>query len=336
MLKKKTIYDVARRANVAISTVSRVINNSHYVSTTTRKRVEKAIKDLEFRPQVNARKLARREPQVIAAAVPTFTIPFFNEILKGVRKQLFDSDLDFVIYDTGSAQPLESFKIFLDRGIPDALLLFFIPLDKETIKRLTNTLVPLVVVGFLQKEFHNFYWNNYKGGHIAGTHLVDQGFTKIGMVRSHSKSPFADEREKGFRKALMERNIEINEDFFVRGITRKHIGYSEEAGYEAIQILKKRGKFPEAIFCTNDTQAIGVMHALKEINIRIPEDIAILGSDNIKTAQYLGLSSIDQKLQEVGMMAIQQLIAIIKKKNDEPFQQEIIPELIVRKSTQRQ
>ncbi len=335
MAKKQTIYDVARTANVAISTVSRVLNGSPYVSKATKERVQNAIKELDFRPQVNARKLARSEAQIVAVALPTFTTPFFNEVLKGVKDQLKSSDLDIIIYNTGSENSEESFKTFLDRGIPDALLIFSISIDQEIETRLKNAGIPVVLVGSEHKDFNYIYWDNYRGGYMAGEHLINEGYKKIGMVRSHSKSPVADSRERGFREVLKKNDLPMDEDYFVTGITRKHSGYSEEAGYEAVQIMKERGGLPEAIFCTNDAQAIGVMHAVREMKLDIPGDVAVMGYDNIKTARFLGLSTIDQQMYDAGIMAINRMTELIKSKETSLMQKIINPELIVRYSTKR-
>ncbi len=335
MAKKKTIYDVARKANVAISTVSRVLNGSTYVSRETKQRVQKVIDELDFRPQVNARKLARREAQIIAVALPTFTTPFFNEVLKGIKDQLKETDLDFIIYNTGSENSEETFKKFLDRGIPDALLIISIIIDNEIHKRLKNAGIPLVLVGSKHDDFNYIYWNNYHGGYLAGEHLIKQGYKKIGMVRSHSKSPVADSREKGFRNVLAKYHLPLDENFFVTGITRKHSGYSEEAGYESIQIMLERGGLPEAIFCTNDAQAIGVLHALKEKNLRVPEDIAVMGYDNIKIAHFIELTTIDQKMYDVGIEAIKRITDMIHNKNNTVVHKEIEPTIVVRNSTTR-
>ncbi|MDI6401806.1 LacI family DNA-binding transcriptional regulator [Balneolaceae bacterium ANBcel3] len=335
MAKKQTIYDVARVANVAISTVSRVLNGSPYVSKETKDRVQKAIEELDFRPQANARKLARREAQVIAVAVPTFTSPFFNEVLKGIKDQLKSTDLDFIIYNTGSQNPQESFKTFLDRGIPDALLIISIHIDSEIEKRLKNSEIPVVLIGSKHEDFNYIYWDNYRGGFLAGEHLIDQGYRKMGMVKSHSKSPVADSREKGFRDALAKHQIPIDEAFFAAGITRKHSGYSEEAGYESIQIMMGNKGLPEAIFCNNDAQAIGALHALKEADVNVPQDIGVLGYDNIKTSRYLGLTTIDQKMYDVGIQAIDRITHMIKNKDTSLVQKTVEPELVIRASTKR-
>ncbi len=335
MPKKLTIYDVAKKANVAISTVSRVLNDSPYVSDETKSKVDLAIKELDFRPQFNARKLARSEPQIIAVAVPTFTTPFFNEVLKGVKDELMDIDLDFIIYNTGSADPEENFKNFLDRGVPDALLIFSIDITDEIHNRLKGMQVPVVLVGSNHPEYNYIYWDNYQGGTLAAKHLIDKGYRDFGIIRSHSKSQITDDREKGFRDTLSEAGISLAEDRIVTGITKKHAGFSEEAGYEAVKILKDRDQIPEVIFCTNDAQAIGAMHAIDELGLSIPEDIGIMGYDNIKVARYLGLTTVDQQMYDVGIKAIKSLRALIKDM-EQPSKHVVIPPTIVeRKSTQK-
>jgi len=335
MAKKNTIYDVAKRAGVAISTVSRVLNQSPYVSDNTKQRVEKAIKELDFYPQVNARKLARKEAQIITVAVPTFTTPFFNEVLKGVKDEIKNTDLDFIIYNTGSENPEANFTGFIEKGIPDAVIIFSIEITETIHKRLKDLPIPVILVGSDHPSYDRIYWDNYKGGFIAGEHLVKQGFTKIGMIRPHSTSSISDQRERGFRDALREYGVPMDEDYLVSGITRKHAGFSEEAGSEAINILLSRKKLPQALFCSNDAQAIGAIHALHERGMRVPEDIAVMGYDNIKISKYLNLTTIDQKMYEVGKAAIKRLTARIKNIDLETSNTLIQPELVVRKSTRK-
>lgn len=118
MSKKVTIYEVAKNAGVAISTVSRVLNDSPNVSDETKEKVQKAIDELNFRPQVSARKLASKEPQILAVAVPSFTTPFFNEVLKGVKDEIKKMDLDIILYNTGSKDPEEAVINFLIAVLP--------------------------------------------------------------------------------------------------------------------------------------------------------------------------------------------------------------------------
>lgn len=337
MNKKITIYDVARRAGVAISTVSRVLNQSPYVSDQTRKKVDKAIQDLEFIPQVSARKLASKQPQIIAVAVPTFTTPFFNEVLKGLRDELQTLDLDFIIYNTGSVSPTENLRGFLDRGTPDAMIIFSIALDEYVQHRLSKMHIPVVLVDLDNSEFDTIRWDNYKGGYLAGEHLAKCGYKRIGMIQSHRNARINEVREQGFRDALAIHNVPLDARYATAGVSTKHAGFSEEAGYEAVKILHERGDMPDAIFCSNDTQAIGAMMALKELGLSVPGDIGLIGYDNIKTSRFVGLTTVDQKMTIVGSMAVKRMAELIYTKEKHPARVHTViePELIVRDTTKR-
>ncbi|MEX1123104.1 MAG: LacI family DNA-binding transcriptional regulator, partial [Balneolales bacterium] len=321
--------------NVAISTVSRVLNDSPYVSTETKNRVKKAIDELHFRPQVSARNLARRTPHIIAVATPAFTTPFFNEVLKGVKDEIRDTELDFIIYNTGSDDPEGNLKNFLDRGVPDALIIFSIEIDDEIHDRLKDLPIPVVLVGSNHAEYNNFWWDNYKGGSMAAEHLVNQGFKNIGMIRKITQTSISDHRERGFRETLIKLGQPLQDEFLVSGITKKHKGYSEEAGYEAIKILKERNNMPDAIFCANDAQAIGALHALNELDIHVPNDVAVMGYDNIKISHFLNLTTINQKMYDIGIRATKRMEELIKNPGQKIQQYVIEPELIVRKSTKK-
>ncbi|HKJ44690.1 MAG TPA: LacI family DNA-binding transcriptional regulator [Balneolales bacterium] len=333
MAKKVTIYDVANRANVAISTVSRVLNDSPYVSDKTKKKVKAAIEELEFYPQVNARKLASKEPQMIAMAVPTFTTPFFNEVLKGVKDEITNIDLDLIIFNTGSSDSKENFKKFLDRGTPDALIIFSIEIDDEIDRRLSHLNVPIILIDTKHPNYDYYWWDNYKGGYLAGEHLAAQGFQKIGLIRAHTRANKYVQREQGFRDALNKNNIPLQEEYVASGITRKHAGFSEEAGYEALYIMHNRDSMPDAIFCMNDMQALGALHALSELNLSVPEDVALIGYDNVKIAKYLSLTTLDQKMIEIGKQATKRLAKSIYEDLEDHEQVTVEPELIERKST---
>lgn len=331
--KKITIYQVANRAGVAISTVSRVINNSPNVSQKTKDKVNDAISTLNFRPQVSARKLASREPQMLAIAVPSFTTPYYTEVLKGVKDEIKEMDLDIVIYNTGSKNPTEGAENFFDRGTADAVITISIEITDTVHHLLQSSEIPIILIGSSHPEYNYFELNNRKGGFLAGEHLIKQGYQRLGMIKPVAKTKSSTEREIGFREALKEFKMPIMEKFFVTGQSEKHAGYTEEAGFEAIYEYDKLGEFPDAIFCSNDTQAIGAYHALSKLGMRIPEDIGIMGYDNIKFTKYLDLTTIDQKMYSVGVKGTKRLAEIIKRDPTDKVQEIIDPVLISRNST---
>lgn len=333
MSKKVTIYEVAKKAGVAISTVSRVLNDSPNVSEETKEKVQKAIDELNFRPQVSARKLASKEPQILAVAVPSFTTPFFNELLKGIKDEIRKMDLDIILYNTGSKDPEEAVINFFDRGTADALVLLSIDVSETVHKHLQSTHIPIVLVNSAHESYNYYVLNDYKGGYMAGEHLVKQGYERMGMITTPVETRSSTERERGFKDALRNFKMPIDKDLFVTGDTTKHAGFTEESGFEAIYKFKEMGKFPDALFCTNDTQALGALHALSKLGMRVPEDIAIMGYDNIKLSKYLDLTTMDQHMHKIGSLAIARLAEIIKDSKSPLVQEMRSPILVERGST---
>lgn len=333
--KKITIYEVAQRAGVAISTVSRVLNNSPNVSEKTKNKVNEAIAELNFRPQVSARKLASREPQMLAIAVPSFTTPYFNEVLKGVKDEIKEMDLDILIYNTGSKNPNEGIENFFYRGTADTVITISIEITDEVHNHLQASQVPTVLIGSSHPDYDYFEFNNRKGGFLAGEHLVKQGYERLGMIRPAINTRSSAEREQGFIEALREFKMPVEKKFFVSGDSTKHAGYTEEAGYEAVYKYDEMGDFPDAIFCSNDTQAIGAYHALTKLGLKIPEDIGIMGYDNIKFTKYLDLTTVDQRMYSVGVSATKRLAEIIRTETDTRVQTIIDPVLVQRGSTKK-
>ncbi|MGM0460741.1 MAG: LacI family DNA-binding transcriptional regulator [Bacteroidota bacterium] len=333
--KKITIYQVAQRAGVAISTVSRVLNNSPNVSQSTKDKVNKAIKELNFRPQVSARNLASRKPQMLAIAVPSFTTPYYTEVLKGVKDEISDLDLDIVIYNTGSKNPEEGVENFFNRGTADTIITISIDITDTVHQQLQSSEVPIVLIGSSHPMYNYFDLNNKKGGFLAGEHLVKQGYKRMGAILPAVQTKASQLRHQGYVDALKEFKMPVEEKFFIRGESTKHAGFTEEAGFEAIYDFDKLEEFPDAIFCGNDTLAIGAYHAISKLGMKIPDDIAIMGYDNIKFTKYLDLSTIDQKMYSVGVEATKRLAQIIRNDDQQKVQKTIDPVLIPRGSTRR-
>lgn len=331
--KKATIYEVAKEVGVSTATVSRVLNDSPNVSDDTKKKILKVIKELNFRPQVTARKLAGGKPQMLAVVVPSFTTPFYNEVLKGIKDEIRDVDLDIMMYNTGSRNREKGMQRFFDRGMADAFLIISIDINEEVHRQLQATQIPVVLVNSTHPAYNYYGVDDYKGGYIAGEHLARQGFRSIGMISSALETEASTDRKQGFMDALHEHDLEVADEFFVKGDTKKHAGFTEESGFEAISKLEKLGRFPEAIFCSNDTQAIGAIYALSKLGMEVPDDIAVMGYDNIKLSKYLDLTTVDQKMYTIGVQAIRRLTEIIERPVDKPYQTVVSPVLVERGTT---
>jgi LacI family transcriptional regulator len=332
--RKITIYDVAAHAGVAISTVSRVLNESTDVSDQTRERVLEAIEELKFRPDRVAKMLAQKQVRSLAIAIPTFTTPFHNELLKGVRSKLHDRENDLLLFDLGSVDPQKKLLSFLKRGTLDGLLLAGVPVDVGLTPELKAFRAPIVLVGNHHSDFDCFYWDNDSGAKAAVQHLIEQGHRRIGMIRAYTDSYLQTKRIEGYRMALEEAGIPFDPALIKSGTTEKHAGFSEEHGYEAMQQLLAEEPKVSAVFASSDVQAYGAWKAIRDSGQSVPENIALVGYDDIKTSQYIGLSSVDQDMENVGRMATERLLARLEGvAPDVPAANLVVPTLQVRESS---
>lgn len=331
---KVTIYDVADHAGVAISTVSRVLNKSTDVSEKTRQRVLEAIEALQFRPDRKARMLAQKDTDSLAVALPTFTTPFHNELLKGIRTELRDHDIDLLLCDLGSKMRHKTLMNFLKRGAVDGLLLAGVDMNETIASELRSLHAPVVIIGSFWDEFDSFHWDDQAGSREAVRHLIEQGHTRIGMICTNTGSPLQSRRVAGYREALESAGLVYDPALVSSGHTTKHAGYSEEAGYEAMQDLLALTPRPTAVFASSDVQAIGAWKAIVDTGLTVPDDLALVGYDDIKTSHYIGLTSMDQDMQGIGQKATALLIARMTGALEGPPQSTLLkPQLRIRRSS---
>lgn len=336
---KVTIYDVADRAGVAISTVSRVLNDSHEVSDETKAKVEAAIKALQFRPDRTAKMLAQRQTGWLTVAVPSSTSQVYNELLKGIKDCLRKYDIDMLLCNMGSSAPKKTLLRFLDRGAVDALLLASLPTDPELTVELKALHAPVVLVGTQSAEFDSIVWDNQAGGVAAVQHLIDSGHTRIGMITPHTMDSELSDRQvatdlyNGYKIALERAGLPFDPALVQSGRTTKHAGFSEEAGFEAMQTLLDEDPGLSAVFASSDVQALGAWKALREAGRSVPEDVALVGYNNIKVSEYIGLSSVDQELLKYGYTATEMLLKHRKKGSQPPTSVQVTPQLRVRASS---
>ena len=315
---KITIYDVARRAGVAISTVSRVLNESPDVSTETRKRVNIAIHALNFRPDRHARQLAQQNAPTLAIAIPTLTTPFHNSLLKGIRVHLREQDLDLLLCDLGSSERHLALINFLQRGAVTGLLLVGLKVTEDIASELKSIGAAVSIIGYQHGEFDSYWWDDVEGARRAVAHLTSMGHKRIGMIRARADSRTQIRRIDGYRSALQAAGIAFDGSLVSAGTTEKHAGYSEESGYEAMKQLLDLREPVTAVFCTSDAQAMGAWMALRERGVSVPQDVALVGYDDVKTSRYVGLSSMDQAMQRVGEQAAIRLMERMSDKLSEP------------------
>lgn len=330
---KRTIYDVAGEAGVAISTVSRVLNGSSEVSDATRRRVLAAIDKLQFRPQRTARTLAQQDTHSLAVAMPSFTSLFYVEMLKGVKDELRAHDIDLLLCNLGSMAPYQTLHRFLNRGAVDALLLASLPLDQKLERELATLHAPVMLVGSESETFDCLYWDDAAGAELAVQHLAEQGHRRIGFIAAHPWSYNAERRLFGYRRGLEKGGLAFDPALVVTGETKKHAGFSEEAGYEAMRMLLDFVPAITAVCASADVQAFGAWAALRDAGRSVPNDIALIGYDNLKLSRYLGLSTVDQRMHEVGRRATQRLLNRMASPAEPPLADAVELDLLVRASS---
>ena len=331
-----TIYEVAAKAGVGISTVSRVLNDSPDVSEDTHKKVSKVIDELNYLPDRVARSLAQRSSNLIAIAIPTVTTAFHNSLLKGLRTVLADvnEECDLLLFDLGSTNPLERLRSKLKGGKVDGLVLAGIPVTPPLAKELVAFRAPVVLIGNHHTDFDCFYWDNHEGAEKATTHLLQKGHQRIGLIRAHTDGYVQVRRISGYKAALKKYKVTFNPKLVQIGKTTKHAGFSEEHGFEAMNQLLKVSPPITAVLASSDVQALGAWKAIQDAGKRVPEDIALVGYDDIKTSYYIGLSSIDQHIEHTGELAAKHLINC--KKNPENYtrvDKKITSDLRIRRSS---
>ncbi|MDX1421014.1 MAG: LacI family DNA-binding transcriptional regulator [Rubricoccaceae bacterium] len=330
-----TIHDVAARAGVSIATVSRVLNASAGVADETRARVLEAVEHYHYHPQRNARALAQPGAHTVAVAVPSATSLFYVELLKGVRDELRTADVDLLLCNLGSVRPFETLHRFLDRGAVDALLVASIPILGDLGSRLEGLRAPVSLVGTSFPGFDAVTWDDAEGAAAAVRHLLDQGHRRVGMIAPHPWSIKGAERQRGYVEALGAAGIAPDPDLVALGETRKHAGYSEEAGDEAMQKLLALSDPPTAVFAASDVQAIGALAALRHAGLRAPEDVALVGYDNIKLARYLDLTTVNQTMYDVGLQATRRLLDRLRGSRAPAHVEHLEPPLVVRGSSRQ-
>ncbi len=331
-----TIYEVADKAGVAISTVSRVLNNSSNVAEDTKKHVLEVVDELKYLPNRVARSLAQQGSSLIAIATPTITTAFHNSLFKGFRTVLADADedCDLLLFDLGSMNPLERLRSKLKGGKVDGLILAGIPVSPILSKELKAFSAPVILIGHHHTEFDCFYWDNSKGAEKATTHLLKKGHQRIGLIRAYTDGYVQLERIRGYKKALKKYKMPFDSALVQSGITIKHAGFSEEHGFEAMNQLLQVSPPITAVLASSDVQAIGAWKAIRDAGKRVPEDIALVGYDDIKTSYYLGLSSIDQRIEYTGRLAAERLIFRQRNPSESRrIDQEIVAKLRVRRSS---
>jgi DNA-binding LacI/PurR family transcriptional regulator len=335
------IKDVAKKAGVSISTVSSVINNNKPVSQELREKVEKAIDELDYRPHLIARSLKSRKTSIIGVVLNDGTSPFFGPILQGIEEVAYREGFSLMLCDSKHDEKREEEYIqLLEYNWVDGIILdtivnpkknssYFEYLEKRIIGHRNIPLISIV------HEFSNLNGknsvtvDNTKGGYLATKHLIDLGHTNIVHIIGNADYMVSWKRLEGYTNALEEYNIPLRDNFILQG------NFSALSGYNEIKKMLLKDRSFTAIFASNDQMAIGAIKAMKEEGIRIPEDVAIIGFDNIHLSSIIdpSLSTINVPKYQIGSTAMEILTSQLKGNNHTPVNKTLPINLIVRRSS---
>jgi LacI family transcriptional regulator len=333
--KAVTIRDVARRAGVSVATASRVVNGKDVVSPKTRDRVLAVVEELGFSPSPAAQRLSLGRTMTIAVVVSFLTRPQAAERLRGIESVLADSGYDLVIYNVESIPRRDHYlETLVQPHRSDGLLVVSLPPRPDQAERLAAASVPIVFIDVhvpAVETMPRVIGDDVSGGVIAARHLLELGHRRIGFIGDAAESPFgftsSQDRELGLRSALGAAGVELRPEW---------VGHGAHGRYEARE-LARRMLFaearPTAIFAASDTQALGVIAAAHEAGLNVPDDLSVVGYDDIEAADYVGLTTVRQQLFESGRRGAELLLAEIEHRSATPTAVRLLPELVVRGTT---
>lgn len=332
---KVTIHHVAKLAGVSIKTVSRVLNNEAGVSNNTKEKVNAAIIDLNYQPNLSARNLAGRKSYVIAFVYDNPNAYYVIDMQQGILSACRDSGYNLLIYPCNANSPdiFEQLKNFITRSKPSGLILtpplsenprFLAQLNELEISYIR------VIAGTQQTSTANLSLviNDRQGALQITQHLIEQGHSAIGFIAGDKQHHSTQERLSGFQQALTNAKLPIEQDYVIAG------RYAFESGVSAAQTLLNLAKPPTAIVACNDEIAAGALFAARLKGIDVPEQLSIVGFENSPFSQqtWPKLSTVDLPTKDIAKQAANMLLSKLQNK---PVQESeiIIPQVIIRDSS---
>jgi len=314
---KPTIYDVAKHAGVSITTVSRMLNAPDKVNSKTRERVLAVIDKLGFVPKAEARARAMQRTGRIGVISPFFTAPSFIQRLRGIAETLSPENYELVIYTVDSNDHLQGYLSSLPlTGNLDGLIILSLPIGENEVRRLINHSMPTVLTEYPHPKLNCVEIDDVEGGHMAANYLLEKGHRRIAFLGDTDLPEYSIHpvslRLKGFRQALKEARIKLP-DMFVRLAP-----YSQEQTRKVAKELLNLPEPPTAIFAATDFQALGVLKAARQLGFKVPEQLAVIGFDDLDMAEYADLTTISQHLDESGRLAVEILLAQLESPSRPP------------------
>ncbi|MEG2246285.1 MAG: LacI family DNA-binding transcriptional regulator [Peptostreptococcaceae bacterium] len=308
-----TIKDVAKKAGVSISTVSRVINDSKPVTDEVKQKVLDVIKETGYVPNPLARSLVTKKSQLIGVIIPEVSDSFVSELVNGIEEVAKMYNYDILLANTYSDkdQELKSINLLRAKQVEGIVLMSW-KVDEEHLDYIQNCGIPAVYVSKTARNYdvYSVSISNTDATYDMTKYLIDKGHKKIAFIMtSEDDTVLETERYVGFEKAMKDGNLEINKALV------KNAGTTYDYGYEKMKEMLDEGNIPEAVFVTGDEAAIGALNAICDAGYRVPEDISVAGFNDAKIAAIYRpkLTTVHQPLYDMGAVAIRMVIKMIDK-----------------------
>ena len=326
-----TIYEVSKLAGVSLATVSRVMNNSGKVTPKTREKVLSAISELGYRPNSMAQSLASRRSNSVGILIPELHGPFFGVMLSSVEAELHDAGKRVIITAGHSDEAREMDCIeFLLSSSCDALILHVYSVPHDYLIELNKGPVPIILLNSHIPEMADNCINldNEHGGYVATRSLLEHGHRDLAYISGPSWKIDSFKRLAGHKRALREFGLEVDERLIVEG------DFEEASGREAMQKLLDMDIPFTGLVCANDEMAAGAMDTAREQGLEVPDDMSVVGYDDVFFTNYLRpkLSSIGCRITEMGQMAARCVLRNAYGENDLEIQNTFKPHLVLRES----
>jgi LacI family transcriptional regulator len=329
-----TLEKIGQLAGVSRATVSRVVNNHPNVRTEVRERVLKVIADTGYQPNLAARSLASNRTGVIGLVIPRmvqalFTDPYYPRLIQGISQASNDNNYTlslFLFHTAAEEQNLASRLV--RRGFLDGVIVAASLINDPLLPHLIEAGMPYVLIGkpLQHPDAHYVDVDNLMGAFTAVSHLIRQGRRRIATITGRQDMIAGIQRQQGYRDAMQAQGLPIDESLIING------EFEAETAYKAMQTLLPHQ--PDAVFAASDTMALSAMRAITEAGRRIPQDIAVVGYDDLPSGQTAvpPLTTIRQPIQRIGALAAATLIDIINQPQ-EPTRRIVLPsELVIRQS----
>ena len=311
MAKNATIYDVASLAGVSITTVSRVLNSPGQVAAVSRRKIIDAMKELNFIPKAEASARARKDFKRIGVLTPFFTAPSFVQRIRSIAGALAVTDYELITYSVASEEQLSGYLSMLPvSNRIDGLIILALPVEEEEIQFFKDYNLPVVMVEISHPNVSSIEIDNFEGGKLAAEYLLSKGYKTFGFIGEGGQPAYSlhatEMRFDGYRSALAEKGIDLP------GCNVSFHEYGMEYSVDSVKKILAGPDKPDAIFAASDLQAVGVVKAAREMGLKVPEDIAVIGFDDIDLADYMGITTINQSLDQSGQTAVELLIELMK------------------------